>query len=254
MNIVLDNHKVFIDNARGLNGLDLKQYCLKWKLHKLYDKAHFVFETKFSTGEYPKGVSENVGLKYIDAYSYFLENETIKKTCFNLCNSRRQRTKRLNKKITDMLYVGQCYFITLTFTDDTLDSTTCLTRRKYVSRYLKSQTPYYIANVDFGSLREREHFHAIVFGQIDFTPWHKYGAINCKTIFSKFNDDSRVKLAKYITKLTNHAIKNTAKNFRCIYSRNWCNLIKEKRFKETIETEPSFKIALELFGNDIKLY
>jgi hypothetical protein len=254
MNLVLDNHKAFIDNSKGLEGLELKQYCLKYGLHKLYDKSWFVFEHKIGTGVFPKGMSENLGLKYLNAYASFAENEKVKKVCYNLCNSRRQRTKRLNKKITDMLYVGQCYFLTLTFTDETLSNTNCLTRRRYVSRYLKSQTPYYIANVDFGSLREREHFHAVVFGQIDFNPWHKYGAINCKTIFSKFNDESRVKLAKYITKLTNHAIKNTAKNFRCIYSKNWNDLVLKKRIRKVAEKDETVKIGLDLFGDDLKLY
>lgn len=254
MNIVLDNHKAFIDNAKGLEGLKLKQYCLQWHLHKLYDKAHFVFETKINSGDFPKGMSENVGLKYINAYCYFLENEAVKKTCYNLCNARRQRTKRLNKKITDMLFVGQCYFITLTFTDVTLNSTNDLTRRRYVSRYLKSQTPYYIANIDFGAQREREHYHAVVFGQMDFTPWHKYGAIKCKTIFTKFNDSSTVKLAKYITKLTNHALKNTAKNFRCIYSKNWGELIRQNRNLKLAENDSTIATGLDLFGNVLKVY
>ena len=254
MNIVLDNHKAFIDNAKGLEGLKLKQYCLQFHLHKLYDKAHYVFETIIATGDYPKGMSENVGLKYVDAYTYFQDNEPIRKTCYNLCNARRQRTKRLNKKITDMLFVGQCYFVTLTFTDVTLNSTNELTRRRYVSRYLKSQTPYYIANIDFGSQREREHYHAIVFGQMDFTLWHKYGAINCKTIFTKFNDASTVKLAKYITKLTNHAIKNTAKNSRCIYSKNWGELIRQQRNLKLAEKDITIATGLELFGDVLKVY
>ena len=48
-----------------------------------------------------------------------------------------KRTKRLKDKILTMLESGSCIFLTLTFTNDTLENTSSETRKQYVSRYLK---------------------------------------------------------------------------------------------------------------------
>lgn len=126
------------------------------------------------------------------------------------------RVKRLKNKITKMLEGGTCIFLTFTFTDEVLKKTTADTRRQKIRRFLNFYDAPYVANIDFGAKNGREHYHAII--QIDKINYslYDYGALNGKKI--KSTSDS-IKLAKYISKLTNHAIKETTKRNSIIYSR-----------------------------------
>lgn len=145
-----------------------------------------------------------------------LEHQKIWLECGRINHAYRQRVKRLKDNITAMLQSGQCYFVTLTFSDDTLARTTAETRRRYVTRFLKSQSHTYCANIDFGAKNGREHYHGILLAdKVNVSDWDKYGFSNAKAIC---NTDDSVKLAKYISKLTNHAIKDTTKGSRAIYS------------------------------------
>lgn len=130
-----------------------------------------------------------------------------------------RRTKRLKDKILNMIQSGSCIFLTLTFTNETLENTISETRKKYVSRYLKKISNCYIANIDYGKKNEREHYHALVqCDSVDGSWWRK----NCGSIdFERVNVslDCETKLAKYINKLTNHAIKETTRRNCVIYSR-----------------------------------
>ena len=58
------------------------------------------------------------------------------------------------------------------------------------------------------------HYHAVASGRIDPKKW-LYGSCNVKLV-TFGNPDI---LSCYISKLTNHATKNTTKNSKCIYSR-----------------------------------
>lgn len=145
------------------------------------------------------------------------DDELIKES-YNLYNSQNKRVKTLKKKITEMLSLGKCCFLTLTFDDETLQNTTAETRKDYVRRFLKENYSKYIANIDYGAKNGREHYHAIVLLNelANFKRWHKYGAIKSKNIWQT---NSEIKISKYITKLTNHAIKETCKRSAIIYSR-----------------------------------
>lgn len=148
-----------------------------------------------------------------------MENELLKndyyKEAVKINKANYKKKGRLEHRITKMLEKN-CLFLTFTFTDDVLEKTSPATRRQYVFRWLKERSDFYVANVDFGSQNGREHYHAIIqIERIDATQW-KYGALNLKKI--KTSSDS-VKLAKYITKLTNHAIKETTRRNAIIYSR-----------------------------------
>lgn len=135
-----------------------------------------------------------------------------------------QRTIRLKKRIFEMVNEAtisdkKALFLTLTFTDSVLDSTSPATRRRYVSRFLKENSVRYVANKDFGATNGREHYHAVVLVEtnINYTNW-PYGCLNGQKI--RLNGQSvDVKLAKYVSKLTNHAIKETCKRSVLIYSR-----------------------------------
>lgn len=128
------------------------------------------------------------------------------------------RSSRLKQRITAYLLSGCCIFATLTFTEDVLNKTSFGTRRRYVTRYLKSISNYYVANVDFGSTTEREHYHAVILKDFIETKW-EYGFTWFEKVRLSKSPKGMKKLSDYISKLTNHAIKETTKRYALIYSR-----------------------------------
>ena len=140
----------------------------------------------------------------------------------NQANYKRQKT--LKERIEKIIKTSKnTYFITLTFTDNVLESTSEKTRRRYITRYLK-QFDVYVANVDYGSKNDREHYHAVVGTSKDIKEinqyWtKKYGFVKNEKVRINRKDNG-IKLAKYVSKLSNHAIKNTNKRNVIIYSRN----------------------------------
>lgn len=144
---------------------------------------------------------------------------------FYLCNclleSRRKKKERIQTKIEQLVESGKALFLTLTFKNEVFITTSKDTRRQYVRKYLKKYSGLYVANIDYGEDNGREHYHAIVDGvsDLDFKEWfQKYGAIHMRHIRTK-NQQAEI-LSRYITKLTNHTIKNSTNNERVIYSRN----------------------------------
>lgn len=137
-----------------------------------------------------------------------------------ICNASIQRTKRLRNRIENILLSGNCLFLTLTFNDNTLNSTSADTRRQYVRKYLKSFNCMYVANIDFGAKNHREHYHAVVgLDNIDLSLWRNYGNINVQKVRNNSIELNKKRLSKYICKLSNHAIKETTKRSCLIYSR-----------------------------------
>lgn len=140
--------------------------------------------------------------------------------CYAINNAKYKRVQRIKQRVNDIVMSGSAIFVTLTFTDSVFSSTNEETRKKYVKRYLKENSSIYVANKDFGANKGREHYHAIVStlsNSINLSPWHQYGAINVQRVRSKSND--LIKVSKYVAKLSNHAIKETASQSRLIYSR-----------------------------------
>ena len=139
------------------------------------------------------------------------------KECARISKAHYNRVTRLKNRIADILLFGDCIFLTFTFTDEKLSNTTALTRKVMVKRYLTDLNCPYVANIDFGKKNHREHYHAVVgIDKVDYSKW-KYGAINGIKIRNQTEDLTRI--AKYIAKLTNHAIKETTKRSVIMYSR-----------------------------------
>lgn len=131
----------------------------------------------------------------------------------------RQVTRRVRRRITELVVFCPCSFLTLTFTDEVLASTSEDTRRRYVARFLKSISENYIGNIDYGKLNEREHYHAIVEGEdVDLSGWTYGFTKSIKVGYSDIITDT-ARLSKYINKLSNHATKKTTKGKKIIYSR-----------------------------------
>lgn len=137
-----------------------------------------------------------------------------------LNESKYRKAKKVRDKISDLVLSGKAIFITLTFTDKILAKTSVITRRRYVARYLKANSKNYVANIDFGSKKGREHYHALVDSDIDFSNWYKYGAVKVERVRTSESDLARVSL--YVSKLTNHALKVGENAPRLIYSRSTC--------------------------------
>lgn len=128
-----------------------------------------------------------------------------------------KRTQRLRQRIEEYLSLGECLFLTLTFTDKVLASTNSQSRKKYVSKCLKMMSNYYVANVDYGKENEREHYHALIVADKVSQDMWRYGNLDWQRV--RHNNKSIKALPKYINKLTNHAIKETTKRCCMIYSK-----------------------------------
>lgn len=133
----------------------------------------------------------------------------------------KHKTFRVRRKILSMMVLGSCSFLTLTFTNDVLKNTSEETRRRYVSRFLKSISTDYVANIDWGDDTQREHYHAVVLGtELEMSGWDKYGFSNCKTVAINDNTTNSSRMSKYIYKLSNHATKKSTQRKKIIYSRD----------------------------------
>lgn len=145
-----------------------------------------------------------------------LSNEL--KECSRINHANFERVKRLKDRVSNILSTGCASFVTLTFTNQVFNDTNELTRRKYVSRWLRSFGVPYVANIDYGKNTNREHYHAVIGCLIPSKSWC-YGFSDIELIKTN-NDNDIICLSKYVSKLTNHAIKETTKRCALLYSRN----------------------------------
>lgn len=184
--------------------------------YKRISRAKWAEYAKVSWGEIIPTSYHDIDEALDDESFFIAENPEEWEEAGRVVSADRKRTKRLRHKVEKMIQANQCVFATLTFRDDVLADTSENTRRRYVTRYLKSQQGTYIANIDYGGKNGREHYHAIISGRIQPLEW-QYGSLNVE----KIKDTSKpIKLAKYVNKLTNHAIKETCKRNAIIYSRD----------------------------------
>lgn len=154
---------------------------------------------------------------------YFEHYPDILIECDKILDSLKKRKQRLNKRLNLMLNTYDTNtFITLTFNDVALNSTSTEQRRLKVRQYLK-HFDCYVGNIDFGKENNREHYHAVVSGKVTTELRELYNKlfygsnINFKKITT--SKKSAEKLAKYVAKLTNHALKETTQRQALIYSR-----------------------------------
>lgn len=205
----------------------------------------YVYKSSILKTDLCKKISRIDKLTYLNNIEGIVGDAALDNDYFELCNdypykdiceARKinkaswQRVKRLRERIADML-TSPCVFITLNFSDATLNQYSDEERRKIVTRYLKQFNCKYVANRDFGSDKEyidrhgrkrkgtkREHYHALVqIERMKDLGWSKYGKQLREKV--RLEDNTNIRLAKYISKLTNHAIKETTKRSALIYSR-----------------------------------
>lgn len=170
-----------------------------------------------------KGVKSGL-LRQNELHSICLEKGSLNvlKECYKINDAFYHRVKRLKERINNLLLNGSCLFLTLTFTDEVLSSTSEETRRRYVQRFLKLYDGGYIANIDYGvddRYTKREHYHAIINTEKVYQKDWPYGNLDFERVRYDESKSDRVKMAKYISKLSNHAIKDSTKRSALIYSR-----------------------------------
>lgn len=137
------------------------------------------------------------------------------KLCVNFNRSKIQKRYRANKRIEQMTAYATrtghaLHFVTLTFNDECLSNTNSVTRRRAVSRVLREcgSLDYY-ANIDYGAKSQREHYHALVLGDLDLSEWERlYGFVKSESVRCSLDDSKRI--SKYINKFSNHACKDGA--------------------------------------------
>lgn len=192
---------------------------------------------------YLKGVATDVKENYLDHFN----REQID-ICFSIYNSVKQRKTRNLDKIIQMSFAKDCIeghkddvfvFLTLTFTDGYLASTSRETRRRYVQRFLQKNSTTYFANIDFGEKNGREHYHAVILSKNKINPkkW-SYGNLDIRTIGQDKNSLKRVK--NYILKINNHSYKDSTNQIRLIYPKrnliyaviNWIYPNEYQRYKK----------------------
>lgn len=194
--------KVISDN------LDTKVSKLGFHTYQAYYNPEKYFENH-SLEDLEQAQQEINELRLLNEKEF---NEALK-----VSHANHKRKKHLSNYIKYLLQKN-CIFLTFTFTDKTLQNTNAQTRRRYISRTLRQYNGEFVANIDFGEKNDREHYHAILQAdKFNHTSW-KYGLVNFEKIRNQTSDN--IKLAKYITKLTRHAVKNTTKRNTLIYSRN----------------------------------
>lgn len=147
----------------------------------------------------------------------------IVEECRKVSHNTHARRKRCKVKIGDMVFDGKAYFVTLTFSDDALANSHDKQRRRWVARALKRFGIKYIANIDFGTLNGREHYHAIVEISSDNIEklkkfWERYGFLDARKVGDSQSDLD--KTTKYVDKLTSHAFKDSTHRRRLIISRD----------------------------------
>lgn len=142
---------------------------------------------------------------------------------FRLYKANERRRAKIKTRITRMLNTNRALFLTLTFSDKMFArGCSAETRRRYIARFLKEQCVEYLANIDFGSKNEREHYHAVVVPKtiIDFSKYHKFFSSSIQAEKIRVNDNSIKLVGAYINKLTNHALKENGHYKRLIFSRD----------------------------------
>ncbi len=216
--IKLSDYKLLSKEERQ----ELKQIIIKDKLHREVGqfslKGYRLYQKEVNGLYYPTLNDysfqdlENEIKEFVNLYGY-----TTFKIANNVNHASYKRTARLKERIREAVESGSAWFITITFNPETLSKTNEQTRRKYVSRWLKSLTPFYVANIDYGKDKGREHYHAVITSDQRPPKTWSYGFIDILKVATTETDTKRI--SKYISKLTNHAIKHTTKLKRIIYSR-----------------------------------
>lgn len=130
---------------------------------------------------------------------------------FRVSANRANQKSRTKKYLQKMFHnCSELFFVTLTFDDASLLLKPGV-RRKYVLRWCKDNCFDYYGNIDYGSQKQREHYHVLCDLRVPYDMW-KYGFMYVKPVRKTGIDLNRINT--YLHKLVNHANKcTTGKSF-----------------------------------------
>lgn len=223
---------------------DFKEFVVKTGLINLYVAyRHYDYYFEKWLNDMQKDKFEIIPLSYFPYadFSYFMNTYPyLWKICENMYLARLQKARRIKNRLFFMnkFYSDKTfYFLTMTWTNDNLDNTSSKTRREYVTSYLRSISYSYVSNIDFGEKFDREHYHAVVVADYIYaSDWNRrFGNLNFEVIPSL--DKDNVKIARYIDKLSSHAVKGST-GF-AIYSRD-LSFLEDLDFIQSQEDFPYF--------------
>lgn len=219
-----------------------KQSLSQWKINQLKNEYDFMLNGLMLFGEIENikyndlietqakiEKSQEFYMKASEDLKQYSKEEIEEATKVN--NASYKRQNRLQKKALELIQTNSAIFLSLTFSDKVFTEMSKETRKKNITRFLKKTCKSYIANIDFGGKNGREHYHALVVpinDKIDQAVYRKMfydSTIDFERVIisSKKNSDiesTSKKVSKYVSKLTNHAIKETTQQNRIIYSKN----------------------------------
>lgn len=166
-------------------------------------------------------------------YEIYFDNLETVEECFKIYYANRQRKKNNWNEICKWLFAINKFesfknfkivFGTLTFKDKVLENTNERTRTRYITKFLSEETYHYIANVDYGSKNNREHYHfiAMIDKKIDLKKW-KHGSN--KVSFVPLDKNEIQSIKNYLLKLNNHSYKESTKQRRILRDRNLDNRV-----------------------------
>lgn len=174
---------------------------------------------------YLNRIDSNHNLEY---YLPTLKDIEVVKECFKIYNANKQRKKNNWNEICKWAFAiskivsfkdFKIVFGTLTFKDKVLKNTSQRTRARYVTQFLNKETFHYIANIDFGSKKNREHYHflALIKENMNMKNW-KHGSNKVQVVPFTKKDIKSTK--NYLLKLNNHSYKESTKQKRILRDRN----------------------------------
>lgn len=213
--------------------------------------------------ENKKWFKEN-GYSYTD---HFFSLVKIHKVIGSASSNRKHKSRRVFEKLQRMAENARelkmnMYFVTLTWTDDYL-SGSYEYRRKLINQFF-NQFPMYQCNIDFSPDIDREHYHGVVLTdkplskktktnedgsyETEISNLWKGGFANAKKVnLGKKNVEVDFrKMGKYLGKIGYHAIKETEKGLRIVYS----TTKHEEKMLQPLREKVRIEKMKELFGEN----
>ncbi len=201
------------------------------KLQKQWSRMNYC---KVFLGSCPTDLDENY-LNYVHDL-YWNDYPELWNEAGKINKSTYERMRRLRRKIAWMISNFDCSFLTINFSDETLQLDSKY-RRILIQRTCNALDTFYIGNIDFGSQdiyldkygcerlgTAREHYHVLVAKLVNSSEdsslvsfCEKYGYVYVEYCRTSLADMHR--LARYTAKLSNHALKETAQRSALLYSR-----------------------------------
>lgn len=156
------------------------------------------------------GVLSSNMIAYSMFYCSFFPEDFVK-DCVRWCRNLRMRKIRCKKRIDKISKSGETLFLTFTISEEFINrSYITLTEKLRDIHNMVSDN--FVINADFGEKNGRLHFHSVLNCEFFDSSLWPYGHVD---ILRVYGDSSR--LACYVSKLSNHALKYSS--FKTIYSR-----------------------------------